>query len=93
MQNLVVVVRIQSDNMGLCLQGKHRRVLSKMNTKQCAPRGWRRSETSAQNLKEEHYFAAHQRATWKILSGSQVPNVKQCVKKTRKQGGWDTAFK
>jgi len=46
--------------------------------------GEQRSKASTQNLKVKHYFVAYQRATWRILSGSQVPNAKQHLKKIEK---------
>lgn len=42
------------------------------------------SIASTQNLKVKYYFAIYQRATWRILSGSQVPKVKQCLRKIQK---------
>lgn len=48
--------------------------------------GEQRSKASTQNLKVKHYFAAYQRATWRILSGSQMPNAKQHLKKIEKAG-------
>lgn len=46
--------------------------------------GEQNSKASIQNLKVKHYFAAYQRATWRILSGSQVPDAQQCLKKIEK---------
>lgn len=41
-----------------------------------------------QSFKVKH-FAAYQRATWETLSGSQVPNIKQSLKKTIKRAKWN----
>ena len=53
--------------------------------------GEQRSKASTQNLKTKHYFAAYQRATWRIICGSQAPNATQCLKKTKRLGGADSS--
>lgn len=57
--------------------------------------GGAEKQSQHSDLKVKRYFAAYPRAMWRVLSGSQVPDAKYCLKKRKRLGGADasTMFK